>query len=189
MVSYDRYEILEVRNRKVKSMGDEADVYEERELMEEANREGIEREKQTDLRSEIEKFNYEYGWWNGKLKMDEKPLTKKEEAILKKMTEIAFREMGERTRMGSGDDQAYVDGLYEQLKKDNNSKILVEIVFKLCKQRFLTDQKALSKSAQLPESYFLFKPNVKQHKVCYNAKSKNCMKCQEECDYSGKIFK
>ena len=78
--------------------------------------------------------NFIYGWSDGKLLMDEVPLTKEDEELLIKIQDIAFREMGERTRIGSGDDNAYVDGLYNELIKDNNSKILVEIVFKLCKQ-------------------------------------------------------
>ena len=73
---------------------------------------------------------FEYGWENGKLIMEENPLTKEEEELLQEIKEIAFREMGERTRIGSGDDNAYVDGLYNKLKKDNNSKILVKIVFR-----------------------------------------------------------
>ena len=77
---------------------------------------------------------FEYGWENGELLMDKQVLSKEDTELLNKIKEIAFLEMGERTRGGSGDDQAYVDGLYNQLKKDNNSKILVEIVFKLCKQ-------------------------------------------------------
>ncbi len=77
---------------------------------------------------------FEYGWSNGKLDMEKTPLTKEEEELLKEIKEIAFREMGERTRIGSGDDNAYVEGLYDELKKDKNSQILVEIVFKLCKQ-------------------------------------------------------
>ena len=77
---------------------------------------------------------FDYGWENGKLVMEKKPLTKKEEELLQEIKEIAFKEMGERTRAGSGDDQAYVDRLYNELKKDKNSQILVEIVFKLCKQ-------------------------------------------------------
>lgn len=79
-------------------------------------------------------LNFKYGWSDGKLLMNETPLTKEEKELLTKITDIAFQEMGERTRRGSGDDQCYVDELYNQLKKDNNSKILVEIVFKLCKQ-------------------------------------------------------
>ena len=77
---------------------------------------------------------FKYGWENGKLIMEKNPLTKEEEKMLKEIKEIAFREMGERTRIASGDDQFYVDGLYNKLKKDNNSNILVEVVFKLCKQ-------------------------------------------------------
>jgi len=65
---------------------------------------------------------------------------KREKELLEKIKEIAFREMGERTRRGSGDDQAYVDGIYEQLKEDNNSNILVEIVFRLCKICFLNQE-------------------------------------------------
>ena len=78
--------------------------------------------------------NWIYGWMNGKLLMEEKKLTEKDKSLLSEIREIAFKEMGERTRAGSGDDQAYVDGLYNQLKKDKNSQILVEIVFRLCKQ-------------------------------------------------------
>jgi len=77
---------------------------------------------------------WKYGWSNGKQNMEIKSLSKKEEELLQEITEIAFREMGERTRAGSGDDQAYVDGLYNDLMKDNNSKVLVRIVFRLCKQ-------------------------------------------------------
>lgn len=79
---------------------------------------------------------FEYGWSNGRLDMEKKSLTKEEEELLKEIKEIAFREMGERTRIASGDDQFYVDGLYNQLKKDNNSQILVKIVFRLCKQAY-----------------------------------------------------
>jgi len=75
--------------------------------------------------------NFKYGWSDGKLLMNEIPLTNEEEELLIKITDIAFREMGERTRIASGDDQVYVEGLYNQLKKDKNSQILVEIVFKL----------------------------------------------------------
>ena len=78
--------------------------------------------------------NFIYGWSGGKLLMNETPLTKEEEKLLFKITDISFREMGERTRRASGDDQGYVDGLYNKLKGDKNSQILVEIVFKLCKQ-------------------------------------------------------
>ena len=66
--------------------------------------------------------------------MEKKPLTKYEEKVLKEIREIAFREMGERTRIASGDDNFYVEGLYNGLKKDKNSQVLVRIVFKLCKQ-------------------------------------------------------
>lgn len=84
--------------------------------------------------NEAQPFHFESGWNNGKLAMESKPLTKEEEKLLANITETAFREMGERTRIASGDDQFYVDGLYEQLKKDKNSQILVKIVFLLCRQ-------------------------------------------------------
>ena len=77
---------------------------------------------------------FEYGWENGNLVMERNKLTKKEEGLLQEIQEIAFREMGERTRIASGDDQVYVEGLYNQLKKDKNSQILVRVVFRLCKQ-------------------------------------------------------
>ena len=79
-------------------------------------------------------MNFEYGWGNGKLKMEEVVLTPEETKLLEDITEIAFREMGERTRAGSGDDQAYVEGLYEEMKKVKNNSILVRIVFLLCRQ-------------------------------------------------------
>ena len=77
---------------------------------------------------------FEYGWSGGKLLMNKIPLTKKEKELLTEITKIAFKEMGERTRIGSVDDESYVYDIYNQLKKDNDAKILVEIVFKLCKQ-------------------------------------------------------
>ena len=70
-------------------------------------------------------MRFEYGWENGKLLMEKTPLSKEDIDLLNEIIDIAFIEMGERTRMGSGDDQAYVDGLYNKLKQDNNSKILV----------------------------------------------------------------
>ena len=79
-------------------------------------------------------MRFEYGWENGKLLMEKIPLSKEDIDLLNSIMDIAFIEMGERTRMGSGDDQYYADGLYNKLKQDNNSKILVEIVFRLCKQ-------------------------------------------------------
>ena len=77
---------------------------------------------------------FEYGWENGKLLMEKTPLSKEDTKLLNQIMDVSFIEMSERTRMGSGDDQAYVDVLYNMLKQDNNSKILVEIVFRLCKQ-------------------------------------------------------
>lgn len=81
------------------------------------------------------KNKFEYGWSNGKLLMEQEPLIQSEEELLKEIKELAFREMGERTRAGSGDDQAYVNSMYDELKKDMNSNLLVSrIVFRLCKQ-------------------------------------------------------
>jgi len=79
-------------------------------------------------------MKFHYGWSDGKLVMEETPLTEKQEKLLKEITEVAFREMGERTRMASGDDNYYVEGLYNQLKKDKNMEILVRIVFRLVRK-------------------------------------------------------
>jgi len=80
------------------------------------------------------KFQFAYGWDNGKLAMEKTPLTEEEVDLLRRITEVAFWEMGERTRGGSGDDQWYVDSMIEHLKKDKNMEILVRIVFLLCRQ-------------------------------------------------------
>lgn len=38
-------------------------------------------------------------------------------------------------------------------------------------------------------SYFLIKPKIEQHEICYNAGSKNCKMCEEgECELCGKDF-
>jgi len=79
------------------------------------------------------KKNWNYGWDNGRLVL-EKGLMKKDEKLIKEITDVAFKEMGERTRMGSGDDQVYVDGLYDKLRTDNTSIMLVRVVCLLCKQ-------------------------------------------------------
>ena len=38
------------------------------------------------------------------------------------------------------------------------------------------------------ESYFCFKPNIETSSVCYNAHSKLCKKCKEECELNGREF-
>lgn len=93
-------------------------------------------DKQRVVNKLIGEEKFQYGWSNGQLVMEKKSLTEHEEKLLKEIEDIAFREMGERTRVASGDDQVYVNGLYNKLKKDNNSQILVRIVFRLCKQHY-----------------------------------------------------
>lgn len=80
-------------------------------------------------------MRFEYGWDNGKLVLDKQKLTKRDKELVKAVMDTAFHEMAERTRMGSGDDQAFVDTAYEQLVKEPIYKILVEVVFKLLKQQ------------------------------------------------------
>jgi hypothetical protein len=92
------------------------------------------------LEDVIKKLPFVYGWDNGELAMEKTPLTSEETELLNQITEVAFREMGERTRGGSGDDQWYVDSMYEHLKKDINSNMLVKIVFLLCKQSIGKDK-------------------------------------------------
>ena len=78
--------------------------------------------------------HFDYGWDNGELSMEKVSLTKEEEDSLLRITDIAFREMGERTRIASGDDQFYVNAMYNDLKQNKNMNTLVRIVFMLCKQ-------------------------------------------------------
>jgi len=59
--------------------------------------------------------------------MEEQPLTPEETTLLAQVTNLAFREMGERTRAGSGDDQAYVDEEYARLQNDPDAQRLVRI--------------------------------------------------------------
>lgn len=77
----------------------------------------------------------EYGWRDGKLILEAEPLTAYEVAALEEITECAFHEMAERTRGGSGDDQFYVDDAYKQMKANKNYAILVEVVYRLLKQK------------------------------------------------------
>lgn len=79
--------------------------------------------------------DYEYGWNNGKPVMNKFKLSNKEKRKALIVAEIAFREMAEMTRIGSGDDQAYVDAAYEELSRNPNYKNLVKVVFEILKQR------------------------------------------------------
>ena len=82
----------------------------------------------------------EIGWRDGKLVMDSIQLSHDELKRLDVIRHLAFGEMAERTRAGSGDDQAYVDEAYSQMiDKGNkhyngNYTTLVEIVFKLMRK-------------------------------------------------------
>jgi hypothetical protein len=77
---------------------------------------------------------WRYGWKDGKLEMEQPPLPVDEEELLKELTDIAFKEIAERTRTGSGDDQAYVNSMYDHLNQDGEARALVRVTFLLCKQ-------------------------------------------------------
>jgi len=78
---------------------------------------------------------FEYGWRMGKLVLEETKLTEKERNLLPDLTRVAFREVAERTRIGSGDDGAYVEAAYNEMELKGQYKTLVEVVVKLLKQR------------------------------------------------------
>jgi hypothetical protein len=71
------------------------------------------------------------GWDNGKLALEDPPLTEREKKEMNEFVDLVFRERAERTRMGSGDDQSYVDSTYEDLTKKPLYRELVEIAYKI----------------------------------------------------------
>lgn len=62
-----------------------------------------------------------------------------------------------------------------------NVKSFSDFIFKIRE----TERKKTIEEIRGFESYFLIKPDIEMQDICYNAHSKNCIKCQDECELSG----
>lgn len=113
-------------------------------------------------------MRFKFGWDNGKLEIEKKPLSKKAQKLLDEIKETTYCEMGERTRRGSGDDQTYVDGMYEQIKKDRSSNLIIEIVFRLLTDKSLDNETPKNRAERKRRILWMLKNGnvVKKCKCC-----------------------